>query len=491
MLTLAHRVRRFDQAFVVRGYYRPSGFYWKQAFDTGTRDHVLAELKRLESATGDAETSLAALTLRYRFGALSDRDAAHLKKLDVRPLLNTLQGATFAVLAQEILLLLHAVQAWGPLADIAVDVMQEKKSPARVRGLAADMLVQARYQQIKSHVFRNTITPEHIIPLRDAIASTQMVLGAGDEKLYHYQGLMACIEGDLNTAVSLHAQGKNGGYATQFFRAADNIMPIETIREMGKQSVPSAPWLDWKMRHEATGDCTLVSCDATYFAQYFDGFVESFGLLNPGGLIHIHAVGFCPREDRINDLEDRFDVRINMTHDRQNLHGQPPDIQKGYYAGARYMYLPDYMTRYARIVIHDIDGALILGMDGLWQGRAGTIQISSLVLDPGRKGHFVFWSNIGAGAFAIENTPENTEFARAVSIYLRNRFKVCRSTGGRFFFTDQIGLLLATLAFKDRCKMVKMPQIFTQSGVTAGTGRGQAKKQAQAQALKKMKDQRG
>ncbi len=131
-------------------------------------------------------------------------------------------------------------------------------------------------------------------------------------------------------------------------------------------------------------------------------------------------------------------------------------------------------------------------MADVWKPKDGSlrdhaIMIYSLVPDDNRRGHFAFWQNIGAGAFAIAANSENLKFGAALSGYLQSRFDICQRTGGRFFFTDQVGLLLATLAFNGECTIVRMPQIFSQSSDTRGQQRGQAKKDAQEKLLEKLR----
>lgn len=486
ILHLAGRARHYDRQYVADRYYRPTGFAWKQAFKRPRRKPIMAELTRINLTELSPADRLAVLGVRYRLALLSGEDHAAIRGLEVDTI--TSSGAMTADLLFDLLLLLHVVEDWAKLAVVAERVLGGSFADISLRDLAADMLVQARYQLIKLKIFQNTVTQDDVRNVASAIQLTEEYLGESHPKQAHYQGLLAAISGDLIGAVGWHADAPaNTGYSTQFFRAATNLVPLADMKAFADKPQHALPEDCWHLRHTGHGECSLVSTDQGYFSTYFEGFLESFSLLNPGALLHVHAVDFSPASARIKDLEGRYGVHINITRDPQSLGRLNPDLRKGYCAGARYMYLPQYLQRYSRVIIHDIDGVLETSMADVWQGRDASIMISSLVPDADRRAHFAFWQNIGAGAFAIAATPENLKFGTALSGYLQSRFDICQQTGGRFFFTDQVGLLLATLAFKDECSIVRMPAIFSQSSDTRGQKRGQAKKEAQEKMLEKLR----
>lgn len=490
-LRLAVRARRYDRRYVASGYYRPTGFAWKQAFKRPRRQPVIAALDRTRLDDLSPADRLSILGLRYRLALLSAEDHGAIRGLEIDRIVVGDKAAPDLLF--DLLLLLHVVEDWANLAVASEGILVAGHGDHNLRDLAADMLVQARYQLIKLRIFQNTVTQDDVLSVAAAIQLTKDTLGENHPKQAHYKGFLAAVSGDLTGAVKWHASAPaDTGYSTQFFRAAANVIAVGDMKALAGKPQRSLPESCWHIRHAGHSECTLISTDQGYFTTYFEGFLESFSLLNPGALLHVHAVGFEPTLARLVELEDRYSVHINITHDPQALKRLNPDLRKGYCAGARYMYLPDYLSRYSRVIIHDVDGVLETSMKDVWQPadsapRDHAIMISSLIPDDNRRGHFAFWQNIGAGAFAIAANSENLKFATALSGYLQSRFAICQRTGGRFFFTDQVGLLLATLAFNDVCTIVRMPQIFSQSSDTRGQQRGQAKKDAQEKRLEKLR----
>lgn len=486
MIKLAAGGRCYDRRFVAATYYRPTGFAWKQAFKQPRRKPAIAKLGQIIMAELSLPDQVSILGLRYRIATLSNEDQGTIRGLDIGQLFKACKDTPDLLF--DLMMVQHVMENWAGLEKASTAILDGGTGDKNLGELAADMLMQATYQQIAPKVFRNTITADDVARLQAAITVVETALGAGHAKLAHYYGILASVSGDLEKAAELHtAADANTGYSTQFFRAAANVISLEQMKTFAGKPPKTLPDECWKLRHTGFQECTLLSADQGYFSQYFEGFLESFSLLNPGALLHLHAIGFEPKPSRIAALEDRFGVPINITRDPQSTKGLSPDLFKGYCAGARYMYMPQYLALYDRVIIHDIDGVLETSMESVWKGREGTIMISSLVPDDNRRGHFAFWSNIGAGAFAITANEANLKFGTALSGYLHSRFDVCQQTGGRFFFTDQIGLLLATLAFKDECTIVRMPAIFKQSGDTRGQQRERVKKEAQEKLLKKLR----
>lgn len=486
LLRLAASGRRFDRRFIAATYYRPTGFAWKQAFKPPRRKPAMAKLSQIVLAELSPLDQVSILGLRYRIAILSAEDQDTVRGLDIDQIVKTCKDTPDLLF--DLMMLQHVVEDWTGLGKASAAILGGGIGDKYLNELAADMLVQAVYQQIAAKIFRNTINADDVAGLQAAIAITETALGVGHAKLAHYRGVLASVSGDLEKAAELHrGASADTGYSTQFFRAAANIISLEQLKAFAQKPSPKLPDDCWRLRHTGFRECTLLSADQGYFSQYFEGFLESFSLVNPGALLHLHAVGFEPKASRIAALEDRFGVPINITRDPQSMDGLSPDMFKGYCAGARYMYLPQYLALYDRVIIHDIDGVLETSMESIWQGRDDTIMISSLVPDADRRGHFAFWSNIGAGAFAIAANETNLKFGKALSGYLHSRFEVCQQTGGRFFFTDQIGLLLATLTFKDECTIVRMPAIFNQSSDTRGQQRERVKKAAQEKLLEKLR----
>ena len=462
LVLLAHRARHFDRRYIAGTYFTPTSFAWKKAFKAERRKPVFERLNQIVLTEFTADDQLSILGLRYRIGQLSPDDQQAVRGLDIGQILDSADNDSDVYF--DLILLLHAVQEWGNLAKVSEAILAAGSGDTDIRDLAADMLVQAKYQLIEMKIVENTVTKDDVSSFAAGLAITERVLGADSPKQAHYQGLLACISGDLERAATLHAGApENTGYSTQFFRAAPNVITLDEMKTIAPPVSCTIPNHRWRQRHAGHRECTLLSTDFGYFSKYFEGFVESFSKRNPGGLVHLHAIGFEPEIAIILILEQRFGVHVNITYDPQSLSRLSPDLFKGYCVGARYMFLPQYLARYDRVVIQDVGGGVETSMASLWQGREGSIMISSLVPQGDRRGYFAFWSNIEAGIFAISANRANQKFAASLAGYLHSRFEVCRKTDGRFFFTDQIGLLLATLAFADECTIVRMPAILSQS----------------------------
>lgn len=485
-------LRTYEQAFVVRDYYRPSGYVWKQGLDKSLREKRAVELRGLDTKSLNFHHLVAYFGLLYRLTSFSSDNIQALQ--DIRmPKGWTANDVDDAELLRrqstsfDLLQLQHVVRGWQSLAANAEFLLEQQWPTPRLKSLSADMAVQARYEHVRPKIFRNIIKAADIDPAKAAAALAESAVGACGAAGSHYQALIAAMEGDLDRAVGLHCKAPITGYRTQFMRTAAQVEPVQTFaaRSFSKDNWPQQPV--WDVQDSQQKSCSLVACDEGYFYQYFAGFAESFALQNPGGLLHFHGVGFKPSSAAILERIDGLGIEVNVSHDKQDLSALLPDRFKGYCAGARYMYLPFFLQHYDRIIIHDVDGVLTTDMESIWANSDADIMISSLMLGAKRRAYFALWSNIGAGAFAIRRSEGGIAFANALSGYLAEQFTVSDHDERRYFFSDQTGLLLATLAFRDKVAIEKMPQIFEQSTQHSGPGRDKAKKQAQAAALKSLR----
>lgn len=485
-------LRDYEQKHVVQSYYRPTGYVWKQSIAPKLRNERAAQLRLLETEGRDIGFLSAYYGLIYRLDALGDDESGAVSELLLADHVlldlsaDSLIPKTLAA-AFDLLLVQHAVQAWGTLSANAEYILRTTWADNRLRDLAGDMAVQGRYQQVMLKIFQNKIEPGDIIPVSKAATLADDAFNGESSGSGHYRGIIAAMEGDLDAAIAFHSGAAGSGYRTQFMRAGANVIPIEDMRTLETADVGCPSRFKWLNRESQQTDCSLIACDKGYFYQFFDGFSESFALMNPGGLLHLHGVGFKPNMDHVSKRALALGIAIHISYDDMDMSRLTPDMYKGYAAGARYLHLPTLLTAYERIIVHDIDGVLEKDMQSIWASTDADIQISSLVLEADRRGHFALWSNIGAGAFAVKRSENALKYCASLANYLAVRFRVCQHTGGRYFFTDQVGLLLATLAYKDQVQIARMPQIFNQSDDTRNTGRGKAKKDAQAAALRKQR----
>lgn len=485
-------LRAYEQAFVVRDYYRPSGYVWKQQLDKDLRLERAQNLRSVKTDGRDLHYSVAYYGLLYRLAFFNSEDQADIRAIVLpkgwgTPPTSQEEANKRRLTAFELLMLQHVVQGWDKLAANAEFLLGQSWADTRLKSLAADMAVQAHYEMVRSKIFQNTIEAADLEPAKEAVQKAAQGLGEQNVAGGHYEALVTAMQGDVANSVKLHGSQPVTGYRTQFFRTAAQVQPLEQFVQTSR---PHAHWSAqpvWDVKESEQRSCSLIACDQGYFYQFFVGFAESFALQNPGGLLHFHGVGFEPHMDAIHKRVEGLDIEVNVSHDMQNLATLLPDRFKGYCAGARYMYLPFFLEYYDHIIVHDVDGVLTTDMGSIWEDNASDVMISSLILEENRKGHFALWSNIGAGAFAIRRSEQSIKYANALSHYLAVQFDASEGDKRRYFFSDQTGLLLATLAFHNDVSIKRMPQIFVQSSETKGPGRGKAKKEAQKIELEKLK----
>lgn len=485
-------LRAYEQSFVVQNYYRPCGYVWKQGIDKELRLNRAADLRNLSAEGRDIHYAVAHYGLLYRLAFFEPDDLKAIRAIQLtgywaNEAADADKRAKRFASAFDLLLLQHVVQGWQNLAKNAEFLLEQNWPNQQLKSLAADMALQAHYEYVRPKIFQNTLEPVDIGPAKKAADLAEKTLGQSNFAGGHYRALIAAIEGDLDEAVNLHAATPVKGYRTQFFRTAKQTEFLEAFKTTKRADIhwPQNPKWDRWDSHQTS--CSLVACDEGYFNQFFADFAESFAIQNPGGLLHFHGVGFKPPTEVVNKRTAHLNIEVNISHDLQDVKALLPDRFKGYCAGARYMYLPFFLAHYDRVIIHDVDGVLTTDMETIWADNDAEVMISSPMLEANRRGHFALWSNIGAGAFAIRRTEGSLQFANALSHYLAEQFVAAADDQQRYFFSDQTGLLLATMAFQYQVNIQKMPQIFKQSGQHNGPGRGRAKRQAQVAALKKMR----
>ncbi len=485
-------LRAYEQSFVVPNYYRPCGYVWKQGIDKDLRLNRAADLRNLSVEGRDIHYIVAYYGLLYRLAFFEPDDLEAVRAIQLAEhwaseVDDDDKRAKRIMSAFDLLLLQHVVQGWQSLARNAEFLLEQDWPNQQLKSLAADMALQAHYEFVRPKIFQNTLEPIDIEPAKKSADLAEQTLGQSNFAGGHYRALIAAIEGDLGRAVDLHASTPVTGYRTQFFRTAKQTSFLEEFKtdKSADTHWPQKPI--WDRRNSKQTSCSLIACDEGYFYQFFADFAESFAIQNPGGLLHFHGVGFKPPTDAVDKRTAHLDIEVNISHDLQNVKALLPDRFKGYCAGARYMYLPFFLAHYGRVIIHDVDGVLTTDMETILADNDAEVMISSLMLEANRRGHFALWSNIGAGAFAIRRTEGSIKFANALSFYLAEQFVASADDQQRYFFSDQTGLLLATLAYKDEVSMHRMPQIFRQSSETKGPGRGKAKKTAQKAELEKLR----
>jgi len=360
----------------------------------------------------------------------------------------------------------------------------------------ADYLFQVRYQGLKVHIFERSLTDENIADLRDLRSKLAAHIGTNSRNVAIYDSIVACMNGDVLAAEKLAAEaGDRSGKTTPYFLAARNALPpaeISAFKQAGPEGAAAAlaAFPVQHIRNQPAETALLISCDEGYFDDFALNFVRSFAHSNTetnicantgsntGACVHFHCVGFTPDHGRLDQWQADTGVMINASVDTTQLKGigtNDQDIRMGYYAGARYIHLPYYLTIYDRIVITDIDGVFDNSIDAIF-ADSPAIQMSSVLLDPAYSRYFAMWENIGAGAFACTAAPEHKAFAATLSLYLQTRFHQAKTGETRFFYSDQVGLLQSYLQHRGDTDFVRMSPTFEQSGSLADSTRKGDKK---------------
>ncbi|MCK0068331.1 hypothetical protein [Kordiimonas laminariae] len=486
---LHHTMREIEKRDVLASFFRPPFYHWKSLLGKEEREQLAVRCRVLSNHT-DALTSLDhiriyGLLLRLQ-GPVEAEVQAFNEVIESLDSIETLDDE----LLNELLIILVAESKFPRVRQYVLKALERTTINSQLRELYCDLYFQSIYNSIASHVFKDTFDDTHRKLLSDALELCEMYLGATSPHLNHYRAIIECTEKRHEESVRwLCRPDSKEGYFSQFFRAGFNVKTPEDMRAFAEAPVGETEHLKINMRHTGARDCTLVSCNKVYYSMYFKNFAESFAIKNPKGTLHLHAINFEVDEDALQTIEDEFGIYINFTEDSTDLDVLNPDIMKGYCAGARYMYVPQYLDIYDEILITDIDGVLKLSHQDVWSGREGRILLSTLILDPARAANFVFWSNIGAGATGIPATKEGRLFAKIFSHYLFTRFVECQKRGERFFFSDQVGLLLSLMFMNfDSEVFMKMPQLFAQPAADRVVNRGRAKKDAQSKLLEGMRE---
>ena len=480
-------LKAIEQRDVLGDFFRPPFYFWKQRFEKDTKQQLALKCREIASTRKigfQDQLVLYGLLMRLQGTSEEERAALH-AALSVEESILSLDDD----LLHDLIIILFAEGQFAAVRKYTLQALERKSTPAVRRELYCDLYFHGIYNSIAPAVFQNTFGNTEQDVLQEALKLCGGFLGADSPHLRHYRAIIACTEKKLDEAVALMVSaGSKKGYFTQFFRAGFNVKTPDEMRAFAEGVTAGSDHLRMGLRHEGTEGCTLVSCNYGYYSMYFRNFAESFSIQNPKGVLHLHAIDFPVDEDVLDKLEAEFDIRINYTEDATDLGALSPDVLQGYCAGARYMYLPEYLNVYNRILVTDIDGILKLSHGDVWHGREDKVLLSTVILNQARKANFVFWSNIGAGATGIPATEEGRMFAKIFSGYLRQRYRECRELGERFFFSDQVGLLLTLMFVGFDGPFLKMPQLFEQSGSSQAVNRGRAKKEAQSKLLETMRE---
>jgi hypothetical protein len=195
---------------------------------------------------------------------------------------------------------------------------------------------------------------------------------------------------------------------------------------------------------------TLISLDRTYFDKYAYQVAQNFFLTNPENGLHLHCSGFDPT----SDIQAwNLDGSIGWTTDNIDLGALAERSRRGYFAAARYIFLPHYLTFYRSVFVADVDGLMLRDVAEIDTEHSNDdIVLSTLVLDSERELNRLPWEAVTACAFLARATTGGRKFARAVSEYLSEVMLRAEKEGRPFWYADQAALYYSWFDQKDEVR---------------------------------------
>ncbi|PCI59307.1 MAG: hypothetical protein COB37_11725 [Kordiimonadales bacterium] len=436
--------------------------FWDGALPKEKTEALLAKIRGpIEQAQNDLVTLIcccAVLTRAgYRNHSLYTGLASKIAKAEL--------GTFSSELLQEACDILHSFSAWTELSQVAAHGLKHFVRLPKFSAICSDWIVLAHYRMLMPLFRNNQLEQQHIAAFENTLNGIAEACEITAKNKLIHQGILAGLRRDPETAVTqmLGSQNTNG-YGIKLFQLAENIVsPKSLLAEPHPSYAHRKRHLDIQMTHADTGRAALlVSTDQTYFERYAEKLIESFGFWNEGAIIHFHCVNFSPCPDLLARYETIHKVLLNFTVDSQPTILPASEIFKGYCAGARYLFLPDYLLHYRKVIVSDIDGLIVKNIDGLWRGDKHAILLSTKLLDKGQLYGRLIWESIAAGSFGITDSPDNRDFALKVSHYLCQQLDLSEDQNLSYFFTDQIGLMLSYLGSRNTCIFEKGGAPFTQ-----------------------------
>ncbi len=385
----------------------------------------------------------------------------------------------------EACLLLQAKHRWKKLQNLAPLAAENHCENNPQRAILTDIAILAAYRPCAKKLADQTFSKEDEFEFQALVSNVEKLVNKFPKNQLIYNAILSHFRGNHVSALEMFNSSQNKqGITIQLFNAARLIAPISSCSSA--RSFPAFSQRDIKIRHHPKDDdiCLLVSTDERYFKKYSNDFIASYSRSNSNCLLHWHCVNFIPSSEHLNKLEKQHHIRINITIDSAETLEQEPEVTKGYYASARYIYLPEYLALYPSIAIADVDGIINDSFIDI-KTKTADILLRTNMNDfhtPSR----VCWEVISAGCFVINRTNESAAFAQTLSTYLCSILEKCRTEKIPFFYSDQIGLFLAYQKYFNNCTFGSAPRFFQQS-TNWQFGVGMAGKEAwQKQAVSKL-----
>jgi len=230
--------------------------------------------------------------------------------------------------------------------------------------------------------------------------------------------------------------------------AADFVSPLSAVRTVLNGPAPHGRHTpELVIRPAPRRAATVISLDRVYFDRFVRLFAERYGQNNAENGLHIHCVGFDP-SDEVKSWG--FPVAIGLTIDQRDVSSLPPLDRAGYYASARYLYLPEYLRRYETVYVADADGLVLRDIATIEADLGDAdVALGSRVLEPQRRLFRLPWEAISAGSLFVRSTSGGKLFAQAVSAYLEEAVRRTFQQAAPLWFADQNALFYSWDELRD------------------------------------------
>lgn len=274
------------------------------------------------------------------------------------------------------------------------------------------------------------------------LAVVEAAWASATERLAAYQAMIEHIRGNFDVA---RAAFTGTGLV-------DLIPPLAALRNVFGQGAAGRPTErpEIVIRSSQRRITTLVSLDRVYFDRFARAFAERYDQLNRANGLHFHCVGFDPQEE-IDSWG--LPVSIGVSVDLRAVSGLQPLERAGYYAAARYVYLPDYLHRYEAVYIADADGLVLRDIATIETDlEAADVAMATRNLEPNRTLFRLPWESISAGSLFVRSTPAGKLFGTAVSSYLQTAVDRALSEAAPLWFADQNALFYTSYDLRNEVR---------------------------------------
>lgn len=233
-----------------------------------------------------------------------------------------------------------------------------------------------------------------------------------------------------------------------------------------------------------TQSATIVSVDKKYYEKFAEKFLALHAISNPDRAVHFHCVGFDPREIKtgieINDA-------VGYTIDDTDISRLEKRDTRGYYACARLIHSPHYLTLYENIHISDIDGSINKNITSiLSDNKEYDVILTSKVARENVTLFNMPWSSVNAASNIIRRGKGGELFANYLNRYMTTILMAAQKKQRPMWFADQCALFYAYVDLRESVSFLSYKgRIYDQSRDWSPVSSLESKETHMANALRK------